>query len=289
MLKTYYKKKWCKYGDNCKYAQFAYLCKFAHYAEEKKRIKFKKPLMSVDRCKNICLSPEIDENSFWKRMAKRAPFRCDIAISNEITIFHDNNVGLVQVLLLISNDNNINKLVVSYLLTHNNKSYIKTLDKCNRCSNIFSYKYDQDSDMHRYRRGLHLRNNPFYCAEYRKTCNIGPLCYGCALYKIPIRCDVCNTYTNANNMEFNYDIMKDTEMINLFKICAHRRHNNDVNKILVDKKSNACNICTSCLFVYYDSILPDGFTYCYQCYEEYIDIIDGRFGSVVRKSQWGNF
>jgi len=285
MLKNHYKKKWCKYGDNCKYANCAYLCKFAHYPEEKKRIKFKKPVISLANNREYF---QYDETGQWQNKPPRQTINIyDSKIPEELVIFYSNMVGLVQVLTLISNDDGINNLIMSYMMSCRNKRYIKTLDKCNRCYNAFSYKYEQDDIMHQNRVGLRLRNNPFYCAEYRKTCNIGPLCYTCALYKIPIRCDVCCSYTNANNMEFNYDITKDIEIIELFTKCAGQHYTGELctNKI----KPKACNICTVCLFEYYDSVMPCMLTHCHNCLEDYNDVINTRFGSAVRKTQLGYY
>jgi len=279
MLKTYYKKKWCKYGDNCKYADHAYLCKFAHYAEEKKKIKFKKPLTVL----NYCVKSRYNAYNYCIRSQYSSAYH-NAKLSKEITIFHNNIVGFSQVLSLITNDDDICYLIMSYIMPCHDKQYIKTLDKCNYCASIFSHEHDQDNNMLIVRYGLILRNNPFYYAEYRKNCNIGPLCYKCALYSIPIRCDVCNLYTNANNMEFNYDFTKDTEMFDLFKKCDH---GHSFDEVCVDKiKSKALNICTVCLLDYYDSIMPVDFMCCRQCVLGYMSNITIRFGSIIRKNHY---
>jgi hypothetical protein len=251
MQKIMYKKKWCKFGDKCKYNKCEFMCKFAHYPEEKKKLKFNKP---------------INKNHYDVYTSS------DILLKKSVEIC--NNVGVYQLLLKNKMGFGINKIIQSYLNIQKMLECKETIDECKWCCKIFSYLYDNDEIKYR-RISLIHRNNPFTCATLRQTCNIGPLCLDCALYKIPIRCDICEKYTNANNMEFNYDLRKDDELMVLFTGCQYGHAN--LEKIY----KHAQNICTHCVIGYHQNVMLPEFCYCNVCYGNYRDILSFRFGSKI--------
>lgn len=280
MMKKHYKKQLCKYGDHCRFKDCSYLCKFAHYEEEKKKVKFKLPNKSdfnhfdsdddIDRHGCVFINLPTRYLKSTNKIKKKTP--------DNITILSDCIVGVNQFLRQIPRKDVTRKIILSYLVTNEVKRYINTIDKCNWCNHLFSYKYEDDYYM-TYRHGLVERKNPFVNSDYRKTCNIGPLCLNCSLYKIPIRCDVCDQYTNANNMEFNYDLNKDNDLMTIFSECGHDHYNPPMNYDQMFTKP--CNICTVCLFEYYNKVMSAGFYYCTLCVYEYKDIISYRFGSKI--------
>jgi len=269
-----YKKQWCKFGDNCKYKGREYMCKFAHYPEEKKKLKFNKP-ENRTRC---CTSRDYDFDHYDMCCPLMC---CNGNVIQRKSVEICNNAGVYQLLLKKKMGFGINKIIQSCLNIKKMLECKDTLDECKWCCKMFSYKYDYE-EIQCYRMALILRNNPFINNEFRKTCNIGPLCLKCALYKIPIRCDICEQYTNANNMEFHYDFGKDTELMKLLTGCEHGYANAPMNTECI--YTTAKNICTTCILGYYQDIMSPGFGYCDICVGKYRNIISLRFGSKIKKN-----
>ena len=275
-----YKKKMCKFGDNCKHKEREYMCKFAHYPEEKKKLKFNKPEHRTPPYKTSRTLRDYNLDYFDDNNMRWIFDCCHDNSIPKISIEICNNVGVYQLLLKKKIGFGINK-IMSYLNIKKMLECKDTLDECKWCRKMFSYKYDDD-EIRCYRMSLKCRNNPFINNEFRKTCNIGPLCLKCALYKIPIRCDICKKYTNANNMEFHYDFCKDTELMKLFTDCEHGLINEPMNTKCI--YTTAKNICTTCILGYYQDIMSSGFDYCNICVREYRNIISFRFGPKIEQN-----
>ena len=267
-----YKKQWCKYKNTCKYKDDAYLCKYAHYKEEKKCNPVYMPSPTIDEEKWCRMTMDdrrfgdwLESRGYISYMYKSLPRKPIIPVKYTIR----GNAGTYQ-LLKSKLKSHLGQIVISFLETDTVLKYSNTLDTCKKCRKIFSYIYDYDYMESVFHEAHHERNNPFICYIFRKICNIGPLCLDCALYKIPIRCDICEKYTNSNNMTFKYNILDDCDVMHIFK----RRNVIHINTDkLYDKPYN---FCTRCIISYYGSLMPSDITLKKEI--TLIQIIERRYG-----------
>ena len=243
--KFIYKKKWCKF-KNCKYSDQSHLCRFAHYEEEF----CKKPIfMKIPHSKNFkyCIDYLFYNECHICNHFEHYKY-CNINKYSRITEnIIDNTIGIIQLL---------NKYGDSFFFKDKILSYLKFKYDCNKC-NWCKINYSNENEqiyITYYKNNLNFRSgvNPFLDINYKNKCNIGPICIKCALYKIPIRCEICNNYINSNNIDFKYNILFDIELIKEYK---KKYINIDVETIILENSyKKSYNMCIYCILNYYDEI-----------------------------------
>lgn len=245
-----YKKRMCRYSNKgcCKYEKNFYLCKFAHNKEELK----KKPI--------------------YADMGQLKDF--SIGFNNPLVV----NTNKYNNIICVVIDKLLNKNKIYANVSCNSYNLIMSfldIKVCNWCCKTFYVK--DDIRISRIHSNVKELNSKFIDEEYRYNNPLGTLCIECAMFKIPIQCDICNIYTNSKSISINYSLKDDIEIYDLITHCPHQWLGTSHTESIYNEKKN---ICYSCMLFYYESIMSkSGFcsSYC-DCVDKYTGILDFRYG-----------
>ena len=251
--RRFYKKRMCRYNKKkcCNYEKDSYLCRFAHNEEELKKKPVYEDMGQLNNCSPFSKNKNKNENLFCAVIDK-------LLTKNKIYA----NVCC-----------NTYNIIMSFL----------DITVCSWCCKSF-YVNDDNYYFKEYHYILNKFNSKFFDNEFRHNNPLGTLCTECAVYKIPIQCDVCKLYTNSKNISINYSIEDDEEIYNILQ-CPHQSTPMRTENIYKTKK----NICYCCMIDYYESVMPVGFGWCrrtyfeYNCIDKFSHIIKFRYG---RRRKW---
>jgi hypothetical protein len=259
-LSWWYHRENCRFGEKCRYANETYLCPYAHGNN-----------LIIGNLKGVKFNIFKDEDLYTKKNQLRLSPRSDKKLQKRYQFYQTSRTPIIDInyflpaMFKMIDKYKLHKNIVFNLLSYlvedynlvdelcniNRKittlvSYLQKFNvrTCRWCSNPYSYP-EQKKTQQLYRPSAwhYTKNNCFLNAKFRQTCNIGPLCFGCAFYRIPIQCDMCNNFTNFNNIILNYSYHTDTELHEVLEDCIGSRNIKIDVKELIETPINCCLYC----------------------------------------------
>ena len=257
-IKYCYKTKMCYYGEHCKDKNTIGLCLYSHtYTEmllyQNRRNNNKNKIYTELKCKIkpvIAINYYLNHyNTTLRRNNNLEKNIKSIPINQNIMKYR---ACLFEFSLYILKKNIPIEIINNILIYNNIKS---STFKCKWCSKFY---FHEDEKHKGWNIGIAECEKMYYNRTEKIKKTLGNICYSCYNNKIPIMCCDCNKLTSIKHIHLKYDILKDTEIQNIFKKC--NCNNNCHNSENINKNiNNINNKCDDCLLKYWEQNMPTDF------------------------------